>query len=572
MRILIEGLQETRNLFIALSVILVFLILLIIGMYPGDEQAVKILTTLEDVGIYKLFLDTTYGKGAEYRLWLAFEEFSYIYFIPIVMAIFIGSSIFAAEQDDNRLDILMSMPLSRVRIFFEKYLSMIFLLIAVVTIGFLSTLIPSVLMNYNISFDLLFVSWYLMLPLIIFFGTLASFFGIYFLERFKARIYLLELMAAMFFLTIISRTSASLENLSYLSIFRYYNGPEIILMKNIQDINVIDPILLLTLTIVLLGFIIWWLKGHDLIPHYDFEKPKKEGKVRGIPRLFFYTTFLRNKYPSLVEQITADRMIMNLFLLFMVFLGLSGPLFYPGEEEWAATVSSLGSNIMYDAMLQGRTVPPTLLGYMMTQGYAALFLWFGIFIIVMGPRIVTRDNNSNMTDLLMANPVTKNKVIIERIMAFSLEMITVFVVVSLSSIIGQAGNNDLSGILFTTTSFGVAVILYWALAMVGLVVAVYLNNRPKTAGSVFAGVYMIVLTPYLFSSLSEPLKFLSQLTPFYWYDAYAIILEKTLNLRTLGPIIVFLLIGILAIAISIMKFEKIDIIDTFEQQMKETHM
>ncbi|MFW9928471.1 MAG: ABC transporter permease [Candidatus Thorarchaeota archaeon] len=569
MRIFSETLRESRNILIGVSVIAVSLILLVVAMYPGDEKALEILTTLENIGIYQIFIQATYGEGAEYRLFLAFEVFSYIFFIPIVMTVFLGSSVFAAEQDNNRLDILMSMPISRRRIFLEKWLSMLVISTIFVVIGFLASWIPSTIMNYKIPIDSLLLTWMLMLPLIVLTGTLASFFGIYYLDRFKARIYLFGLIALMFILVIISRTNDSLEFLSYFSIFQYYNGADILLKPNLSDIKLSDPLILLVLTLLLFILILWWVEGHDLIPHYDQEKPKKEGKVRGIPKMFFYVKYLRYRYPSLVEQITADRMIINLFLVFVVFIGLSGPLFYPGDAEWAITVKGLGSNILYDAMLQGRSVPPTLQGYMITQGYAALWLWFGIFIIVMGPRLVTRDNVNNTTDLLMANPVNPKRILLERILAFTLEMITLFVLIAFSSIIGQIYNNDVSGILYSTVSFGIAIVLYWAWALIGVLVATFLNNKPRLASSTFAGIYFVILVPYLFGGMSEVIKPLAQITPFYWHDAFAIFVEQSLTLETVGPTAIFLLTGFVAVLLSIYWNGKIDTVDTFEDKSLE---
>jgi ABC-2 type transport system permease protein len=270
-----------------------------------------------------------------------------------------------------------------------------------------------------------------------------------------------------------------------------------------------------------------------------------------------------------VEQITADRMIINLFLLFAVFVGISGPIFYVGDAEWASLVANLGSNIMYDAMLQGRTVPGTMQGYMITQGYAALWLWFGIFAIIMGPRLVTRDNNGQTTDLLMGNPIRREKLLFERILAVSLQWISVFVVISISSIIGQASQGDTTAILHSTILFAEATFLYWAWTMIGVMIAVFLNNRPRLSTSVFAGVYLLILLPYIFSGINPALEPLAQLTPFYWYDPFAIFVEQTLNIDTIAPIFVYILSGLVAIVIALYRYQRIDVVDTFEDKSLE---
>jgi ABC-2 type transport system permease protein len=562
--------SQGRNLFISISVMTVMLILLVIAMYPGDEEAIKIFASLENTGIYKLFLEVTYGEGGEYRLWLAMELFSYALLIPVFMMVIVGTSIFSSEQDSNCLDILMSMPVSRRQIYIEKWFSMVTFAILFVIIGFLFTLIPTRVLDYLLPTDIIFVTWILMLPLLLFVGTISSFLGIYFLEQFKARLTIIALVAGMFLLMIVTRVNDTLQVLSYLSIFRYYNGAEILLKPSVLEINLVDPAILLGLTTIIFAFILWWIETRDLIPHYDQEKPEKINKVRGVPRLFFFTKKLKDKYPSLVEQIMADRMIINLFMVFSVFIGLSGPLAYVGDEEWALLVSSLGSNILYDAMLQGRAVPATLHGYMITQGYAALWLWFGIFAIIMGPRLVIRDNNGQTTDLLMGNPVKREKILLQRILAISIQWLVILIVISISSVLGQLLQNDTSAIVYSTVLFVVAVGLYWAWTMVGVLVAVLLNSKPRKSTSFFALLYVLVLLPYVFSGITLSLEPLAKLTPFYWYDPFAIFVEQTLSLETVGPLIIYIFLGIFAIVVAIRRYSKIDVVDTFEDKSVES--
>ncbi|MHA1984893.1 MAG: ABC transporter permease subunit, partial [Candidatus Hodarchaeales archaeon] len=320
MRIFTETIREGRNILISVTTIVVALIILVILMYPGPEEAIKVFTSLENAGIYELFIDATYGEGGEYRMWLAFEVFSHIFFLPVFMMILLGTSVFASEQDNNRLDILMSMPLSRSRIFIEKWFSMLVYAILFVSVGFLFSWIPSELLNYSMPVDIVFVTWLLMLPLLLFVGTLSAFFGVFFLERFKARLAMVGIVAGMFILTILSRVNDALESLNYLSVFRYFNGADIILKTSLEEIDLVDPIILLLITVITLILILWWVERKDLIPHYDSEnndkKEGKTGKMRGIPRTFFYISRFRDRLPCFVEQITADRMIINLFLLF----------------------------------------------------------------------------------------------------------------------------------------------------------------------------------------------------------------------------------------------------------------
>ncbi|MHA2366570.1 MAG: ABC transporter permease subunit [Candidatus Hodarchaeales archaeon] len=565
MKIYTETLREERNLFIGILVVLFSLLLLVVAIYPGDEKAIEIIATIQEMEIYKLFIQAEYGESGAYRFWLALEVFSYIFLIPVFLSAMSGTAIFASEQDNNRLDILLSMPFTRQRIFIEKWLAMATTAIIVTLSGFIVILFSSLLLRQSVPIDFLFLAWILMIPLLLFVGTLGGLFGITFLERFKARLALLTFVGISFFSILIFNVNEEMHQLSFLSIFHYYNGSGIILETNLQNIAWMDFGILICLTALIFIYILWKLQSIDLIPHYDQEAPPKEGKVRGVPRLFFYTARFRNKLPIFLEQIQADRLILNLYLVFILIVGLTAPMSYPGDEEMAKIVSSVGGNIMYDAMLQGRPVPANIAGYMITQGYAALWLHMGLFAVIMGPRLFTRDINGQTIDMLMGNPLKRQRLFIERILAISLEFLTIFVFVIIGSIIGQLAYGETTHLLYTTILFGIAVLLYWFWAMMGLMIGTFIKH-PRLAIAGFAGVYFLFLTPYLLSGVSEALEPIAQLTPFYWYDPYAILIDQTIDLVTLGSGLIFLLGGIFFIFIMLKQLKHRDIVETYESK------
>jgi ABC-2 type transport system permease protein len=181
------------------------------------------------------------------------EFFSYV---PLILGIFIismGSALLAGDEEVGILDLLMSHPISRARMFFGRllaFISAIFALLFLVWLAFtLSTLGTKLGVISFVEMALPFIS---LGVLLLFFGLLALLLSMFLPSQRSAAMLASLLLFASFFLSVLSRLDSSLEQFAKWSPYDAYQGGEAI---NGLDWEWVGILLGLAL---LMALVAWW--------------------------------------------------------------------------------------------------------------------------------------------------------------------------------------------------------------------------------------------------------------------------------------------------------------------------
>jgi len=167
------------------------------------------------------------------------EYFSMLW--PIILIVFIiaySASAIAGEIEQGTIELLLAQPISRLRIFFSKYLSGLILITAFIVISNSANILFASL--YNIDYR-----WqhFVTVSIIGFFFAFAIF-GICFMlsatSSSKGRPAALTggLLIIMYALKIFSTFQQSLDKLKYASFFHYYDQGAALLKNHIDPLNV----------------------------------------------------------------------------------------------------------------------------------------------------------------------------------------------------------------------------------------------------------------------------------------------------------------------------------------------
>ena len=170
---------------------------------------------------------------------LAVEQFSIVWpLIVIFMMIAIAGRAISGEIEKGTAEILLSKPVSRLKIFFGKYLAGFFTLL-VFTIFTIFAIVPLaelhnidyVLENYfSLAIIAFLFAWALF--------SMAMFFSAIFSERSKAYMATGGILIAMYVLNIIAALKDNLSDLKYASFFYYYNYSDALIRNTIDDISI----------------------------------------------------------------------------------------------------------------------------------------------------------------------------------------------------------------------------------------------------------------------------------------------------------------------------------------------
>ena len=199
---------------------------------------------------------------AGFESYISTEHFSFVWPILIIILIisFAGSSL-SREIEKGTMEILLSLPVSRLKIFFGKYLSGLIALAAFILFSVLA-IIP-LAEAYNIDYV---VSHFFTMSLLgLIFGWavfgLSMFFSALFSDRGKVYMALGILMVGMYVIRIVAILSDKLDKLKYLSFFHYYNAPEALAKNSISQETFIVFISVAIISTILAAY---WFSRRDV--------------------------------------------------------------------------------------------------------------------------------------------------------------------------------------------------------------------------------------------------------------------------------------------------------------------
>ena len=229
--------KDRRNVTLIYLVATVALIWLYVALYPSIKSQTANLESLLKTypeGFLKAFnVDiksyTTIGG------YLAAEQYSFMWpIILIFMLVGFSGTALASEVEKGTIEMLLSQPISRLKIFFGRYLAGLGTLIAFIFFSVFSA--APILSAYHISYD--FKIFTTMAILGFMFGlavfSLAMFFSSLSIER--GRVYFLSggILVLMYILNIVASLKESLSDLRYFSFFYYFNPSKALIYNQID--------------------------------------------------------------------------------------------------------------------------------------------------------------------------------------------------------------------------------------------------------------------------------------------------------------------------------------------------
>jgi len=167
---------------------------------------------------------------------LAMEQFNIVWpIVVIAFAVSIGGASIAGEIEGGTIETLLELPVSRIKIFFAKYLAGLVLL-AIFTAVSVFAVIP-LAAAYHVDYQAshyvttsvigLLFAWAIM--------TLAFFFSVVFNSKGKAYFIPVGILIAMYVLKILASLKDSLKDLQYTSFFYYFDANKSLIDNKIDN-------------------------------------------------------------------------------------------------------------------------------------------------------------------------------------------------------------------------------------------------------------------------------------------------------------------------------------------------
>jgi hypothetical protein len=192
------------------------------------------------------------------------------------------------------------------------------------------------------------------------------------------------------------------------------------------------------------------------------------------------------------------------------------------ETQLDELYATFDSNPSFTALMQNNELPANFTGFFAYQVLAMTWLWFGIFVVIIAVNIPNRDVSDETQDIIWANNLTQNRVIISRTIAMLIEFSIMYWIVVGSILVTVVGIGVDANMRIILGVFFVGWIHYMAMGifLVASTLIPKIGSGRKIGYWVF--IIMVIIFMFAFSSPdAESMKYLSILS---YYDPIGILL------------------------------------------------
>ncbi|MBN2603859.1 MAG: ABC transporter permease subunit [Candidatus Thermoplasmatota archaeon] len=222
LRIAFQTVKDYSRITIILSVLFIAMALMYAGMYPAFEES---LSEIIESGFAEGF---EFFRGAEdmgsYIGFLNIELYQIFWLLILgIMIGFVSASVISKEIEGKTIDLLMSNPVSRKQVVFEKFIGLIPMVLTINFLTFLAIIGATVAIDQELNFYNVFLTHLVSIPYflaIIGIGLLVS---VVINEKMKASIIMIALIVGMFIFESLGQMVTDYEFMGIISITHYFD-------------------------------------------------------------------------------------------------------------------------------------------------------------------------------------------------------------------------------------------------------------------------------------------------------------------------------------------------------------
>ncbi len=227
LRLLLQELRFRRNAIIGWAIGLSFVPAMYVSLYPSFQGQLEGMQEILDLPIYQA-LGMSFGTFED---WIASTVLNIIPLILAIYAVIDGTGTLAGEEDDGKLELVVTLPIARWQIVTVKALAhgialLLILFIASLVSTGIFLAIEDQISQASLSIGAADVFWGLMgaWPVVYAIGLLSLFLGTFCATRRFAAMLGTMIVIVSYFASNLAQQIESVENLKYLSLFTYYNS------------------------------------------------------------------------------------------------------------------------------------------------------------------------------------------------------------------------------------------------------------------------------------------------------------------------------------------------------------
>ncbi|MDG6218619.1 MAG: ABC transporter permease subunit [Candidatus Thermoplasmatota archaeon] len=220
-RIMFQTVKDYLKSTLILALLFSGMAALYAGMFPAFEE---MMIDMQESGALDPFSFLPgYEDMASYVGFLNIEMYQIFWVLILGLIIgFLAASTIAKEIESKTIDILLSNPVSRKQIIFEKFLGLLPMVIIINFIAMITIIIVTIGIGEELDFYYLFLTHLISLPYFFAIVAIGIFISTLFDEKMKASIVMMAIIVAMFIFDSISQMIPDYESLGLISLKHYF--------------------------------------------------------------------------------------------------------------------------------------------------------------------------------------------------------------------------------------------------------------------------------------------------------------------------------------------------------------
>jgi ABC-2 type transport system permease protein len=236
------------------SIILTLLFMVMAAMYAGMFPAFEdTLTKMVEEGMAENY---TWLPGASdmatYVGFLNLELYQIFWMLILGIIIgFISASIISKEIEGKNIDLLMSNPISRKQIVFEKFIGLIPMILLINFATMLTVIGTTIAINEDLNFANLYITHIVSIPYLLAIISLGILISVIIDEKMKASIITIAILVGMFIFNSIGHMIPDYKNMTLISINNYFDPYSILKFGEVDIANVIVLVVVITVCLII---------------------------------------------------------------------------------------------------------------------------------------------------------------------------------------------------------------------------------------------------------------------------------------------------------------------------------
>ena len=222
-RITFQTIKDHQKVTIIITLLFIAMAAMYCGMYPAFKNVLEDMVESGGTEAFSSFFGPAAADMATYVGFINLELYQIFWIVILGILIgFVSASLISKEIEGKTIDLLMSNPISRKQIVFEKFVGLIPLMLIVNFATMLSVIGVTVAIGEDLSIYNLFLTHLASIPYFLAIISIGLLISVIIDEKMKASIFFIVILMGMYVLESISKIIPDYESIGYVSITHYF--------------------------------------------------------------------------------------------------------------------------------------------------------------------------------------------------------------------------------------------------------------------------------------------------------------------------------------------------------------